>query len=199
LGFRLDIHIAENDYLAAIELLPSAHKHKDISSSQIYRWEYAAYLAMFKHLITSQDINKLEDYWAHLSKKQKQSDAILLAYARTLAESNNAELLTSLLLPIFKKEPSAEFLSGVKLLPRINCAPLLEQVHLHLKKQPEEIKWLSMLAHLAAADGDWRMAEQTFAKVVPLTKDKTDIIGYARVLETLGQHQKANQQYQSLI
>ena len=166
----------------------------------ISHWEAKAYHGAFIDIIRKQDQASLESYWKKLSRKEKQSEAILLAYCRVLAANNITEPLTQLITPILKKQPSTTFLKQLRTLPIKQSEPLIALVQKHLHKNSKSAQWLSCLGHLALMSEQWSMAEKAFGSLIRLEAnqdvrqyDKQDLQAFAQALTAEGQHQAANE------
>jgi len=202
LAFTIDLCIHEKRYQAAAEYLQSARKQKDIPQKRLTDWEYTVFKALFSEKITQEDQQALHDYWRSLAKKIKQSDAVLLAYCQVLASNKLIAPLNKLLLPRLKKESHSDFIKQIRLLPINNADELIAVVQKHLQKNPNNAKWLSLLAHLATASQQWSMADKAFYSLFNLPEkdyDKLDVITYAKVKSQQGLHQQANELLLNLV
>jgi len=196
LALEVDLCIKEKRYQAAADYLPNARKKKEISPKRIYDWEHTVFKALFTEKIIKEDQQALHDYWRSLAKKTKQSDAVLLAYCQVLATNKLIEPISKLLLPRLKKEAEEHFVKHIRQLSISRADELIMQVQKHLHKEPNNAKWLSLLAHLAYASQQGSLAEKAFHRLFNLPEkhyDQLDVITYAKVKSQQGQYQQANE------
>lgn len=182
---EIELSIVEKHFSIAAENLIPARKSKTFTEEEINHWEAIVFDGLFRQLIADKGNNALHDYWQSLPRKIKQRDSVLFKYCQVLAENNICEPLNKLLLPQLKKDVDEAFLSQIKVLPIAKPQELIVSVQKHLHKNTHSAKWLSCLAHLAAAGRDFAMAEKAFHSLIQLENIKlsnSDIACYAQVL-----------------
>jgi HemY protein len=196
LSLEIELCIAEQRFQTAADYLVSARKQKTITENAISQWEQQIFSALFTEQINQFDQQHLHDYWQNLARKIKQSEVVLLAYCQVLASNKLTEPLNKLLLPKLKKDPSAAFLKQMRQLPITHGDELINTVQKHLQKQPDNGKWLSILAHLACASKQWNMADKAFHSLLNLAEqqyDNQDLLAYANSQQQQGLYQQANE------
>lgn len=206
LTIEIELCVIEQRFLQVIDYLVMARKEKHISSERIAAWESTAFSAHFNQMITEQDQKALHNYWLNLSKKIRQQNNVVFAYCQTLAQHNINEPLTDILLPALKKGNDEIFLKQIRALPVQGADPLIALVQRHLHKDEKNTLWLSCLAHIAANDKQWQMAEKAFNSLLHLPEpevghnyDDDDLTKFASVLTQLGKHEKANSLLRKLL
>lgn len=195
LALAIDLCLIEQSYQQAIDFIASARKEKSINTTTMQAWEKHAYSGLFNELITQQNQASLEDYWKTIARKLKQHDTVFFAYCSTLAEHNLTEPLNKLLIPMLKKNPSADFLKQLRALPIKQAEPLIAIAQKQLHNDIHSAKWLSCLGHLAVNSSQWSMAEKAFGSLTKLEKpqhDQQDLQALAVALTHDGLHQEAN-------
>jgi HemY protein len=196
---ELALCLHEHRFAAAVDYLTQARKQKLFTEQQISQWEYQAYYGLFQQQINEQSSDLLQQTWQGLTRKLKQREGIVFAYCQVLAEQQITEPLTELLAPVLKQGASDAFLQKVIQLPIRKPDPLIAIIQRHLQKDPHDLKWLRVLAHLACTGHQWQMAEKAFFAMFNNTNQQNrlpsehDLKQYARVLSQQGQYQKANQ------
>ncbi|WDE14682.1 heme biosynthesis protein HemY [Thalassomonas haliotis] len=194
LALEIDLCLVEQRFSAAIEQLKAARKQKTFNKERLSSWEQKAFTGIFNDTISQADQNALFAYWQKLPKKIQQSEPVLLAYCRVLAENKLNEALTAQLLPVLKKAPSAELLRAFQALPVHQADALIAQVQKQLGKHQQEAKWLSYLGHLACNSEQWQMAERAFNSLLalePVSYDASDLEALAHVLSKQGKFEQA--------
>ncbi|WP_019029603.1 heme biosynthesis HemY N-terminal domain-containing protein [Colwellia piezophila] len=199
LALEIDLCLVEQRFEQALHYLPSAHKAKTISDKTVRLWEKKAYYGSFTDSIKQHNSNKLQTNWDTLGRKVKQREAVLLAYCQVLAEHEIIEPINKLLVPLFKKSPSAEFLKQTRNLPIKHADELIAIVQKQLHKDIHSGKWLSCLGHLALMSEQYSMAEKAFGSLIKLEEenygkqyDLQDLHALAQAHGLQGQHQAAN-------
>ena len=202
LQLEIDLSSIEQRFEAAIHYLTTARKQKEFDRDKLQKSESVAFTGMFNTLIRQHDQQALENYWQSLSKKIKQREAVLFAYCRILAENSIAAPLEKLLLPALKKEATDSFIKQLTRLPLVKttdkAAPLIAAVQKHLHGDQHSIKWLSCLAHLALACGQWQMSEKAFHRLFTVEGyqvNNNDLKAYALAL---GEQKKYQHSYELL-
>jgi len=196
LSLEIDLCLLENRFEAVVDYLTSARKQKEIAQSSIDNWEASAYYGAFNNLLIQKDNTSLTLYWKKLTRKVKESEAVLFAYCLVLAEQNIIEPLNKILVKPLKKDASSSFLHQLRTLPLKQTDGLIIIVQKHLHSDQQSAKWLSCLAHLALKGGQWKMAEKAFHSLLNLEGeqyDQLDLTAFAKTLEQQGEYQNANQ------
>lgn len=199
LALEIDLCLIEQRFDQAIQYLVSARKEKTITDARVKEWEKTAFYFSFTNSIVKHDKDTLQSNWQGLSRKVKQREAVLLAYCRVLAEHEITEPLNKLLIPLFKKSPSSEFLKQIRDLPIKQADELIAIVQKQLHKNVHSGKWLSCLGHLALVSGQYSMAEKAFGSLLKLEDedygvqyDLKDLQALAKAHSYQGQYQAAN-------
>ena len=200
LALEIDLCLIEQRFEQAVQYLAAASKEKTITDETVQAWQRQAYYGSFNDSIKQHDSKALFDNWNALSRKVKQQEAVLFAYCKVLAEHEITEALNKLLVPIFKKSPSAEFLQKIRHLPIKHADELIVIVQKHLHKNVHSGKWLSCLGHLALMSEQYSMAEKAFGSLLKLDEqdyvkqyDKQDLQALAQAHGQQGQYQAANE------
>jgi HemY protein len=199
LSLEIDLCLIEKRYSQAVQHLTAARKEKTITESIMHAWEKQAYYGSFTESILQHDSQALQDNWKSLSRKTKQREAILFSYCNVLAEHEITEPLNKLLMPLFKKSPSIEFLKSIRTLPIKQADELIAIVQKQLHKDVNSGKWLSCLGHLAFTSKQYSMAEKAFGSLIKLENedhgkqyDQQDLVALAKAHGQQGQYQAAN-------
>lgn len=199
LSLEIDLCLVEKRYSQAVQHLTAARKEKTISDNIVQAWEKQAYYGSFNESIRQHDSQALQANWQKLSRKVKQREAVLFAYCKVLAEHEITEPLNKLLVPLFKKSPSSEFLKQIRTLPIKHADELIAIVQKQLHKDVHSGKWLSCLGHLALMSGQYSMAEKAFGSLIKLEGedygkqyDLQDLHALAEAHGQQGQYQAAN-------
>ena len=193
LTMEIDLCLAEQRYEAAIDYLKSARKQKTISKEKISGWERDAFTGIFSDTIKGADQNALLSYWKKLPRKIQQSETVLLAYCRVLAENKLNDALTQVMLPVLKKDPGQHLLRAFQVLPVHQGDALIAQVQKQLGKHQQEAKWLSYLGHLALHSEQWQMSERAFNSLLALEEESYDASDLEALATTLSKQEKFEQ------
>ncbi|WOH36846.1 heme biosynthesis HemY N-terminal domain-containing protein [Thalassotalea fonticola] len=199
LGLDIEINIHEDKFEQATALLQIARKDKNLDKEKITDWEVRAFTGYFSELIAKSSVDAVAKYYKALSRKERQSEGIVLAYAHCLVANGLVTNLENLVLPLIKKDASLSFINAVKQLPIQNSEHIIFAVQKILQKQPENILWLSALAHLCVANKEYDKAHKAFTSLLKIEQASDDLQCYAKLLELMGEHQQANRVYQELI
>lgn len=197
LALEIDLCIVEQRFDQAIQYLIAARKDKSITDETVRKWESIAYYGSFTQSIKKHDNNALQDNWDTLSRKLKQREEILLAYCKVLAENEISEPLNKLLVPLFKKSPSNEFLKEVRDLPIKQADELIIAAQKQLHKNPYSGPWLSCLGHLAFMSEQYTMAEKAFGSLIKLETDNHGKLYDSKDLQTLAKTYSKEGLYQA--
>jgi HemY protein len=199
LALEIDLCIIEQRFAQAVQYLAAARKEKTITDETVQAWEQRAYYGSFNESIKQHDSKKLHDNWNGLSRKVKQREVILFAYCKVLAENEVIEPLNKLLVPLFKKSPSNDFLKQIRDLPIKHADELIAIAQKHLHKNVHSGKWLCCLGHLALKSGQYSMAEKAFGSLIKLEDaeygtqyDRQDLQALAHAHSQQGQYQAAD-------
>jgi len=199
LSLEIDLCLVEKRYSQAVQHLTAARKEKTISDSIVQAWERQAYYGSFNESIRQHDNQALQDNWQKLARKIKQREAVLFAYCKVLAENEIIEPLNKLLVPLFKKSPSVDFLKKIRSLPIKRADELIAIAQKQLHKDIHSGKWLSCLGHLALVSGQYSMAEKAFGSLIKLEEeaygmqyDHQDLTALAKSHSQQGQYQEAD-------
>ena len=168
---EIDLCIIEQRFEQALQYLTAARKEKSITDEVIQVWENAAYYGSFNDSIKQNNSKALQDNWHALGRKIKQREAVLFAYCKVLAENNIIEPLNKVLIPLFKKSPSRDFLKSIRNLPIKDADELITIVQKQLHKNIHSASWLSCLGHLALISKQYPMAEKAFKSLITLDAD----------------------------
>ena len=199
LALEIDLCIIEQRFAKALQYMSAARKEKTITEDTVQTWEQLAYYGSFNESIKQHDSQTLHDNWSGLSRKVKQREAVLFAYCKILAENEIIEPLNKLLVPLFKKSPSSDFLKQVRNLPIKRADELIAIVQKQLHKDIHSGKWLGCLGHLALKSEQYSMAEKAFGSLLKLEHeeygvqyDRQDLQAFAQVHSKQGQYQAAD-------
>ncbi|KGJ97676.1 heme biosynthesis HemY N-terminal domain-containing protein [Colwellia psychrerythraea] len=199
LALEIDLCLIEQRFEQAVQYLASARKDKTITEARVQLWEQQAYYGSFNDSIKQHDNKALQENWASLKRKNKQREDVLFAYCKVLAENEIIEPLNTLLVPLFKKSPSSDFLKKVRELPIKQADELIAIVQKQLHNNVHSGKWLSCLGHLALMSGQYSMAEKAFGSLIKLEEndstkqyDQQDLQALAKAHGKQGQYQQAN-------
>ena len=199
LALEIDLCIIEQRFVKAVEYLTAARKNKSIGDKAITAWEATAYYGSFKESIKTHDTNDLQNNWDSLGRKVKQREAVVLAYCKVLAENNIVETLNDILVPIFKKSASSEFLKTIRDLPILHADKLITLTQKQLQQNIHSGKWLSCLGHLALMSKQYPMAEKAFGSLIKLEADdygrqydRQDLQALAQAYSKQGLYQAAD-------
>ena len=196
LSLEIDLSLIEQRFDYAIKQLSAAKKQKTITEQSITQWQQTAFYGAFNNQIKQHSKKALMDYWQQLSKKDQQTETVVLTYCQVLAENNIHEPLAKILLPVIKKANNTPLLKSIRSLPITQSEELVAAIQKHLHKDPHNPLWLSLVAHFATFSQQWSLAEKAFNSLVNLAGvqyDNTDLLAFAQVLEQQQQFEKANQ------
>lgn len=196
LKLEIELSLIEQRFDYVIKQLNAAQKQKSINSETITLWQQQAFYGAFNQQIKQHDSTALVEYWQQLPKKTRQTEVVMMAYCKVLAENQVNEPLAKLLLPIIKKGNALSLLKALRTLPITHDDSLMAAAQKHLHNQPNNALWLSLVAHFAAESQQWPLAEKAFNSLVSLEEnqyDKIDLVTFSQVLEQQGQLDKANQ------
>ncbi|KGJ92225.1 heme biosynthesis HemY N-terminal domain-containing protein [Thalassotalea sp. ND16A] len=199
LGLEIEVCLHENRFDKAIEQLKPLRKNKHLDKDKVTDWEKRSFSGYFQQLSQQQSIEAVAKYYKSLSRKERQSEGIVLAYADCLSANGLVTNLEELILPLLKKDASPSFIHAVKRLPIQHSQHVIAAIQKVLLKQPENILWLSALAHLCAANKEYDKAHKAFTALLKIKQLPDDLLGYANLLENMGEHQQANRVYQELL
>lgn len=197
LTLEIDLCLVEQRFSQAAQYLVAARKEKTITDEKVDAWEQAAYYGSFNESIKGHDNQALHDNWHGLSRKIKQRETVLLTYCRVLAENEISEPLNKLLVPLFKKSPSAALLKQIRNLPIKRGDELIAIAQKQLHKNIHSAKWLSCLGHLAFKGGQYSMAEKAFGSLIKLEDNEYGAQYDRQDLQTLAQAHSKEAQYQA--
>ncbi len=199
LALEIDLCIIEQRFAQAVQYIAAARKEKTIIDKAVQAWERLAYYGSFNESIKKHDSEALHNNWNGLSRKVKQRETVLFAYCEVLAENEITEPLNKLLVPLFKKSPSSDFLKQIRNLPIKRADELIAIVQKQLHKNIHSGKWLSCLGHLAMKSEQYSMAEKAFGSLLKLEDaeygtqyDRQDLQAFAQVHSKQGQFQAAD-------
>ena len=199
LALEIDLCIIEQRFEQAVQYLSAARKDKTITDETVQAWQQQAYYGSFNDSIKQHDSKALHDNWHALGRKVKQQETVLFAYCQVLAENKIIAPLNKLLVPLFKKSPSSEFLKKIRNLPIKQADELIVIVQKQLYKNVNSGKWLSCLGHLALMSGQYSMAEKAFGSLIKLAEDdyarqydRQDLQALAQAHSQQGQYQAAD-------
>lgn len=196
LALEIDLALIEKRFDYVIGQLDAAKKNKALDANKLKQWQQQAFYGAFNQQITQHDQATLEQYWQQLSRKNKHTETVILCYCQVLAEQKIKQPLEKLLLPAIKKANNSDFIKAIRSLPIQQADNLLAAAQKHLHAEPHSPLWLSLVAHLAANNQQWQLAEKAFNSLVNLEGeqyDKLDLIKFAQVLEQQQHLEKANQ------
>ncbi|MDN3652772.1 heme biosynthesis HemY N-terminal domain-containing protein [Thalassotalea ponticola] len=198
IALDIDINTALDNYNAALDGLKRLRKRKDISTETLYELEYAAYKGLYDQLTRDKSIDAVSSHYQSLSRKEKQSEGVVLAYADTLIANGLSKDFEGLVLPHINRKSSTHFINALKTLPVRHAQHVIDSIQKLLQKNPDNPVWLSALAHLCYADKQIDKAQKAFVSLFKIRRDKADLLTYARLLEEQGEHQQANRIYREL-
>lgn len=198
-GLQIELCLHEQNFAKAIELLTDLTKDKTLAQDTVTQWRLQAFSGHFEHLVTTESISSVSKYFKSLSRKERQNEGIILAYANSLNAHGLTNQLEDLVLPCIKKDASPTFINMLKVLPIKNSQHLIASIQKILLKQSDNVIWLSALAHLCAANNEHDKAQKAFITLLKLQQNSDDLKRYAELLETMGEHQQANRVYQELL
>ncbi|WP_394173818.1 heme biosynthesis HemY N-terminal domain-containing protein [Thalassotalea litorea] len=199
LSLDIEVCLHEKRYLQAIEYLRDARKDKAIDDTQIEQWETLAFTGYFQELISEHSVHDVEQYFSNLSRKERNRESIILAYANVLGEHGLTDKLEDLVLPLLKKQPSQAFINGLKDISMPHSPKVMTAIQKHLQKEPDDPVWLSAFAYACVASRDWEKARKAFVSLLKVRQLPDDLQAYAKVLQTLGEHEQANRVYQEIM
>ena len=199
LALEIDLCIIEQRFAKAVQYIATARKEKTIIDETVQVWEQLTFYGSFNESIKQHDSKALFDNWNGLSRKVKQREVVLIAYCKVLAENEIIEPLNKLLVPLFKKSPSSDFLKQIRNLPIKSADELIAIVQKQLHKDAHNGKWLSCLGHLALMSKQYSMAEKAFGSLIKLEDgeygkqyDRQDLQALAQAHSKQGQYQLAD-------
>ncbi|NMP16062.1 heme biosynthesis HemY N-terminal domain-containing protein [Thalassotalea sp. Y01] len=194
-----EVNIDLDKYDAAIEGLKRLRKQKNADADVLYTLEFDAYRGLYQQLARSKSIDAVGKHYKGLSRKEKQSEGLIIAYADTLMANGLTENFENLVLPRINAKSSASFINAVKQLPISNAQHIIDAIQKILQKDPQNIMWLSALAHICYADNQTEKAHKAFISLFKIEKHKDDLLTYAHLLEDMGEYQQANRVYQEIV
>lgn len=196
LALEIDLCLIEKRFEQAVQYQAAARKEKTITDNTVQAWEKKAYYGSFNDSLKQHDSKALQENWNALNRKVKQREAVLFAYCKVLAENQIIEPLNKLLVPLFKKNPSREFLKEVRNLPIKQADELIAIVQKQLHKDVHSAKWLSCLGHLALMSEQYPMAEKSFGSLIKLEDNDYGKQYDQQDLQALAEAHSKQEQYQ---
>lgn len=194
----VELNIHEERFSQAIDSLKKLRKNKHVVDSQIHDWEFRAFSGYFKQLILKQSISTVSESFQGLSRKEKRSEGIVLAYIDCLNRNGLTDKLEKVTLPLIKKGASVSFINYLKKLPIKHSQHTIDTVQRILVKDSKNVMWLSALAHLCAENNDFDKANKAFHSLFKIKRNKDDLQRYAKLLNDMGQFEQAAKVYQEI-
>ncbi|TRX55176.1 heme biosynthesis HemY N-terminal domain-containing protein [Thalassomonas sp. M1454] len=199
LGVDIELCLQEQRFEKAIELLKQVKKDKSVNNDEVTNWELKANIGYFSELNQKQSIEAVAKYYKGLSRKERQSEGIILAYAHCLSAYGLSDRLDDLVLPLIKKGASPTFIKALSKLNIEQPGHLVANIQKILLKQPDNTLWLSALANLSVSAKDYDKAQKAFITLLKIEQHPDDMQSYAQLLELKGEHQQANRVYQEIL
>ncbi|WP_371187924.1 heme biosynthesis HemY N-terminal domain-containing protein [Thalassotalea maritima] len=199
MALNVEVHLAQQQYPQCMEQLKSLRKQKNFSNEALYDLEYRVYSGFYKQLAVTQSVDAVNKHFKGLSRKEKHSEGLILAYADCLASNGMHNDLEGLLLPLINKKSSPSFIKAMQKLPLTHAQHIIDSIQALLQKDEHNTMWLSALAHLCFADKQYSKAHKAFVSLLKIKQDKNDLQTYAKLLTVMEEHQQANRVYQELL
>ncbi len=195
----IEVSIHEERFLPAIEALRKLRKNKHVNQQDLYDWEFRAFSGHFQTLIVETNVDAVVNFFDGLSRKEKRSEGIVLAYIHCLNEHGLTDKLEKVIIPLIKKGASPSFINRIKVLPMSHSQHSIDAVQRILLKDPHNVMWLSTLAHLCAENQDYDKAQKAFMALFKIEQNAYDLKRYARLLNDMGEFRQASEVYQKII
>lgn len=196
---EVDVCLQEGRFAKAAEYLQKVRKDKSIEPMKVYQWDIKTFTGLFNQIVTETNTDALISHFNGLSRKEKQSEGIVLAYITCLNKHGLPDKIDSVVAPLLKKGTNEVFINHYKLLPIKHSQNSINIVQKILVKNPENVMWLSTLAHMCYANKEFEKSNKAFCTLLKIEQNPDDLQGYAKVLEQIGEYQQATLAYQRLL
>ncbi|WP_395339432.1 heme biosynthesis HemY N-terminal domain-containing protein [Ningiella sp. W23] len=162
-------------------------------------WAQRAMYGEFAEVASKQGANALKEKWQNLSRSARKDVANQICYAQLLIEQGMSEDAQHALIEFAKKQEHDAYWGLFKQLCHSSLTPAIRFVEDKIKKQPENARLYSVLAHLAYNSDDFDLAERAINKAIEINRTQEDMMLLAAILEKRNAFESANALYKSLV
>lgn len=189
------IHL--NDWDSLYKFLPAMQKAHVYDEGKLRKLEQGIYIHLLKQ--PSNDFSTIENIWKKLPKYLKQDPEILLFYSRHLKEFQHHDEAEKLLRHYLKKNWSEPlFAQYVELTPS-QTAIQIAFAEECIKSNPNSALALQAMGMLCFKNQLWGQAKDYLERSLKIEKSKHNYILLGFVLEKMGDHESALNNYRKSL
>lgn len=194
----IELYSANNQWQRLIELLPAIASKIDGDAPQISALEYQVYYQQFVSE-GKKTGEALYNFWRSLTKSQRATTQVRLAYARALKDLNKKEVCGKV---IYKGLKRGELTINEVNDKHVLCASypkLVEYVQEALKRNAQHKGYIRALAALAYDSKDYSLAQRALKKLTESETTGSDYKMLGDVYHALGNTQLAANAYKKAL
>ena len=196
-----DLHQDQQDWDGLISLLPKLKKQKVLSAAQLAQLEALCYNQMLNSVVEKLPVESDSDTrvkaltkgWKALPNSLSKTTPMIASYAQALIAADAIDQADQFLRPHIQRTWDDEL---INIFGTIRASDVFRQYRLvvsWIKKQPEQASLQLCAARLAMENEDWPEAVKHYETSIALTPSIGAYRGLAKLLESLGEHEKALQ------
>ncbi|MDP5208131.1 heme biosynthesis HemY N-terminal domain-containing protein [Microbulbifer sp. 2205BS26-8] len=184
------------DWSSLRELLPELEKHAGMSDDELQQLELQIYQHQLDEAANRNDRDRLQRIWHSLNGRWQRNMSLRSRYATLLHQVGEDTEAEKHLRWLLNREWSAELGDLYGRLTGVNPAAQLSSAEGWLKEYGESADLLTCLGRLSLRNELWGRAQQYFEKSLLLRQDPVTSAELARLLQALGEKDKAAQLYE---
>lgn len=186
---------AKGDWPEIAALLPELAKSKALNEAEFAELEDATLAALITSA-TQTSLEALQNAWSGLSKSQKQTPALLLAYARGLQKQGRGELAEPLIRKALNRGFNAPLAALYGTLEGINPQQQLKEAQSWHQQYPNEPSLLISLAQLCTRLHYWGQARDYWETAHQQAPSARTYLALAELYTKLGDKIKSQEFYE---
>ncbi len=193
---KLDIFQKQKQWQKVKDLL---RRHKKALGNSYMNWAQTSTHGEFAEIVSKNGAIALKEKWQQLPRAERNDVANQVCYAQLLLDQGFSEEVEKLLISFASKKPHPAFWG---LFMQLNHAePTASKKFLErlIKKDPENAKYYSVLAHIGFNSGDMELANKAVSKALEIRSTKEDRLLSAAIFEKQNEFEKANVLYRELM
>ncbi len=195
LSLLIEVNRQLKDWKPILKLLPEIEKNKKTINNELMDIKSEAICGFMNGLVSAHKCEELVMFWLELPRKDRAQKKYIINYAKCLSEIGEGDRAERELKNHLKKDFDDNSALVYSNLNTTDPTIQLDFLEKSLKKETDNYLLMEALAQLSVKSRLWGKARDYLDKVIQIKSSPKNVALMAKIMEELGETQKAQQLY----